>query len=48
MDAWPTADRLVGALDEATGRELDEWPKGFLRKAAAYLGNAGRDLAVEI
>lgn len=52
VGAWPTAetiaDRLVGALDEAAEREPDEERKGFLRKAAAYLGNAGRDLAVEI
>lgn len=52
VGAWPTAetiaDRLVGALDEAAEREPDEERKGFLRKAAGYLGNAGRDLAVEI
>lgn len=52
VGVWPTAetiaDRLVGALDEAAEREPDEERKGFLRKAAAYLGNAGRDLAVEI
>lgn len=52
VGAWPTAeaiaDRLVGALDEAAQREPDEERKGFLGKAASYLGNAGRDLAVEI
>lgn len=52
VGAWPTAetiaDRLVHALDEAAEREPDDERKGFLRKAAAYLGNAGRDLAVDI
>lgn len=52
VGAWPTpeslADRLVRALDEAADREPDEERKGFLRKTASYLGNAGRDLAVEI
>ncbi len=52
VGAWPTAesiaDRLVSALDEAADREPDEERKGFLRKAAGYLGHAGRDLAVEI
>lgn len=52
MGAWPTADaladRLVQALEDAADREPDEERKGFLRKGAAYLGNAGRDLAVEI
>ncbi|AKT50688.1 hypothetical protein ADJ73_04060 [Arsenicicoccus sp. oral taxon 190] len=42
------ADRLVAALDEAAEREPDPERKGWLRKTAAYLGNAGRDLAVEI
>lgn len=50
--AWPTAeamaDRLVQALGEAAEREPDEERKGFLRKSAAYLGSAGRDLVVEI
>lgn len=52
VGAWPTADaladRLVQALEDAADREPDEERKGFLRKGAAYLGNAGRDLAVEI
>lgn len=52
VGAWPTpegiADRLIGALDEAADREPDPELKGWLRKTAAYLGNAGRDLAVEI
>ncbi len=49
-DHWVTlrADRLVEALDEAAEREPDEQRKGFLSKAASYLGNAGGDLAVEI
>ena len=52
IGAWPTpesiADRLVSALDEAAEREPDPERKGWLRKTAGYLGNAGRDLAVEI
>lgn len=52
VGAWPTpesiADRLVSALDEAAEREPDPERKGWLRKTAAYLGSAGRDLAVEI
>ena len=52
VGAWPTpeslADRLVSALDEAAEREPDPERKGWLRKSAAYLGSAGRDLAVEI
>ena len=52
VGAWPTAetiaDRLITALDEAAEREPDPERKGWLRKSAAYLGNAGRDLAVEI
>ncbi len=49
---WPTpesiADRLVSALDEAAEREPDAERQGWLRKTAGYLGNSGRDLAVEI
>lgn len=52
VGAWPTpesiADRLIGALDDAAEREQDPERKSWLRKTAAYLGNAGRDLAVEI
>lgn len=52
VGAWPTAesiaDNLIHALDEAAARESNEERRGFLGKAAAYLGNAGRDLAVEI
>lgn len=52
VGAWPTpesiADRLISALDEAAQREPDPERKGWLRMTAAYLGNAGRDLAVEI
>lgn len=52
VGAWPTAetiaDRLVSALDGAAEREPDPERKGWLSKTAAYLGNAGRDLAVEI
>lgn len=42
------ADRLISARDEAADQEPDPERKGWLRKTAAYLGNAGRDLAVEI
>lgn len=52
VGAWPTAemiaDRLVKALDEAADREPDPEKKGWLGKTAAFLGHAGRDLAVEI
>lgn len=52
VGAWPTAetiaDRLVKALGEAADREPDPERKGWLSKTAAYLGHAGRDLAVEI
>lgn len=52
VGAWPTAEtiagRLITALDEAAEREPDPERKGWLRKTAAYLGHAGRDLAVEI
>lgn len=52
VGAWPTAetiaDRLINALDEAAEREPDLERKGWLRQSAAYLANAGRDLAVEI
>ena len=52
VGAGPTlesiADRLITALDEAADREPDPERKGWLRKTAGYLGNAGRDLAVEI
>lgn len=52
VGAWPTAEviaeRLVEALREAADREPDEERKTFLRKAATYLANAGRDLAADI
>ena len=52
VGAWTTpesiADRLFSALDQAADREPDDERKSWLRKSAAYLGNAGRDLAVEI
>lgn len=52
VGAWPTpesiADRLVSALDEAADHEPDPERKGWLRNTATYLGNAGRDLAIEI
>lgn len=52
VGAWPSAetmaDQIVRALEEAAEREPDAERKGWLRKSASYLGNAGRDLAVEI
>lgn len=49
---WPTpeslADRLVEALAAAAEREPDAERRGWLRKTAAYLAGAGRDLAVEV
>lgn len=52
VGAWPSAetmaDQIVRALEEAAEREPDAERKGWLRKSANYLGNAGRDLAVEI
>ncbi|KGN37611.1 hypothetical protein [Knoellia subterranea] len=36
------------ALEEAAEREPDTERQGWLRQSANYLGNAGRDLAVEI
>ena len=52
VGAWPTAetiaDRLVKALDEAAEREPNPERKSWLSKTATYLGNAGRDLAIEI
>lgn len=52
LGVWPMAEtiayRLVDALDKAAEREPDKERKGFRGKAASYLGNADRDLAVEI
>lgn len=39
---------LIRSLEQAAEREPDPERKGWLRKTAAYLGSAGRDLAVEI
>ncbi len=50
--ACPTAetmaDRLVNSLDGIAEREPAPERKGRPRKSATYLGNAGRDLVVEI
>lgn len=52
VGAWPTAkgmaDRLVSAVNYAADREDDPERKGWLKKTAAYLGNAGRDVAIQI
>lgn len=52
VGAWPSAetmaDQIVQALEEAAEREPDPERKGWLRQSANYLGNAGRDLAIEI
>ncbi len=52
VGAWPTAevlaDRLVAAMNEAADRQADDEQKGLLRKAAAFLGSAGRDIAVDV
>lgn len=49
---WPTpesvADRLAAALTDAAERETDPERKGWLRKTAAWMGGAGRDMAVEV
>jgi len=52
VGGWPTAESLatllVRGLEKAAEAEPDEERKGWLRKSASYLGNAGRDIAVEI
>lgn len=52
VGAWPTAetlaDRLVLGLNNAADQEQDQERQGWLRKTAAYLGSAGRDIAVDI
>lgn len=52
VGAWPSAetmaDQIVQALEEAAEREPDTERKSWLRQSASYLGNAGRDLAIEI
>ncbi|HEX6073909.1 MAG TPA: hypothetical protein VFZ32_01445 [Micromonosporaceae bacterium] len=49
---WPTpeelADRLIQALSQAAEKEPDEERRGWLKRTAAYLGTAGRDIAVEV
>lgn len=52
VGAWPTAeslaDRLVAAMDSAAEQEEDAERKGWLKKSAAWLGDAGRGIAVEV
>jgi len=52
VGAWPTAealaDRLVVAMNKAADGEPDGERKSLLRKAAAFLGSAGRDIAVDV
>src|SRR5437762_8764776 len=53
LGLWPPtpevlADRLVQALAKAADKERDEEKRGWLRKTAAWLGSAGRDVAVDI
>lgn len=52
VGAWPTAEalatRLVAGIEAAADQVDDEEKKGWLEKTAAYLGNAGRDIAVDI
>jgi hypothetical protein len=38
----------VQALAKAANNEPDEEKRGWLRKTAAWLGSAGRDVAVDI
>jgi hypothetical protein len=49
---WPTpealADRLTQALATAADNEPDEEKRGWLKKTAAWLGSAGRDVAVDV
>ena len=46
--ATDVADRIVLAIDQAADAEEDEDKEGWLRKSAAYFGNAGKDVLVEI
>lgn len=52
VGSWPTAEalatRLVAGIEAAADQMDDEEKKGWLRKTASYLANAGRDVAVEI
>jgi hypothetical protein len=52
VGAWPTAevlaDRLVAAMNDAADSEADDEQKGLLRKAASFLGSAGRDIVVGV
>ncbi len=53
LNLWPPtpdllADRLIQALARAADNEPDEEKRGWLRRTAAYLGSAGRDLAIEV
>ena len=52
VGGWPTAESLatllVQGLERAAEAEPDEERKGWLKKSASYLGNAGKDIGVEI
>jgi hypothetical protein len=52
VGAWPTpetlANRLTEALAKAADNEPDEEKRGWLKKTAAWLGSAGRDVAVDV
>lgn len=46
--AQEVAGLIVAALDAAAASEQDEETRNWLKKSSAYLGNAGRDILVEI
>jgi hypothetical protein len=50
--SWPTAesmaDRIVTAFNRAADEESDAERRGWLRKAAAWFGGAGRDVLVDV
>lgn len=52
VGAWPTADaladRIVQGLERAAEAETDQERQGWLRKAAAWFGTAGRGVLVEV
>lgn len=52
VGAWPTAESLatllIQGLEKAAEIEPDEERRGWLKKTAGYLGNAGKDIGVEI
>ncbi len=52
VGAWPSpeqlADKLIEALNSAADQTEDEEKRGWLRKSAAWLSEAGRDVLVEV